>query len=35
MLQQIAGGPLYGGVDLVNTTVTATLGCLRCAKADG
>jgi D-arabinose 1-dehydrogenase-like Zn-dependent alcohol dehydrogenase len=25
-LQQIAGGPLYGGIDLVNNTATATLG---------
>jgi D-arabinose 1-dehydrogenase-like Zn-dependent alcohol dehydrogenase len=25
LLQQVAGGPLYGAIDLVNTTMTATL----------
>jgi D-arabinose 1-dehydrogenase-like Zn-dependent alcohol dehydrogenase len=25
-LQQVAGGPLYGAIDLVNNTATATLG---------
>ena len=33
-LQQIAGGPFYGGVDLVNNPQTASLALRRCAKAE-